>query len=114
LPEEVALGRGVLDDGLDDVIGVGERRDIGRCVEAAERGVAVLGRQLALFDELVQALRDRPAGTIERRRHGIDELYVEPGLREHLGDAVAHGSGADHADSFDLRHPVIITGLASS
>ena len=54
--EERALRVLVLDDGLDDVVGVGERVDAGGGREPAERRVALVPCQLALLDELVEAL----------------------------------------------------------
>ena len=57
--EERALGVGVLDDRFDDVVGVGERVERRRGRQPAERRVAIGGGQLALLDELREALLDR-------------------------------------------------------
>ena len=103
----VALGVGVLDDRFDDVVGVGER--VERRSPVASRPSAAsrsAGGQLALLDELAEALLDRAARAIERRLRDVDEPHLEPGLREHLGDAVAHRPRADDADRLDRRrHP---------
>ncbi len=41
------------------------------------------------------------ARALERRRRRVDQPHVESRLREHLGDAVAHRAGADHADALN-------------
>ena len=46
-----------------------------------------------------EALLDARARAIERGRHDVDKPHIEPGLREHLRDAVAHRARADDADS---------------
>ena len=41
------------------------------------------------------------ARAIEHRLRDVDERHRKPGLREHLGDPVAHRARADHADRLD-------------
>ena len=40
---------------------------------------------------------------LERRLGDVVQRDVEAGQREDMGDAVAHLSGADHADALDLH-----------
>ena len=103
LREQRALGVDVLDDRFDDVVGVGQRVERRRRRQPAERGVAIGGGQLALLDELREALLDRRARAIEHRLRDVDEPHVETRLREHLRDAVAHRARADDADGLDVH-----------
>ena len=67
------------------------------------RGIAVGGRHLPLLDELREARLDRAARAVEHRLRDVDERDREPGLCEHLGDAVAHRARADDADGVDAH-----------
>ena len=66
--EQRSLGVDVLDDRFDDVVGVGEVVERRRDGKPAERGVAIGGGQLALLDELREALLD--AGRCARSSAG--------------------------------------------
>ena len=46
----------------------------------------------------VQVLRDGRQRLLQRRRVDVDQHHVHAGQRAHMGDAVAHQAGADHAD----------------
>src|SRR5207237_5742628 len=94
----------LLDDGFDDVVHVGERVEIGAGADAPERQVAVRPRQPSLLDELAEALLNRASRAIERTWNGVAQPDAEPGLREHLRDPVAHGSGAHDADPLNTWH----------
>src|SRR6185436_7613775 len=88
----------VFDDGFDDVVGRGEVVERRRDGKPAERGVTIGGAQLALLDELRERLVDAGPGAIERRLRDVVQGDGKAGLREHLSDAGAHGSGADDGD----------------
>ena len=110
--EERELRLALLEDGLDDVVDVGRGRR-GWCRrQPAEGLVAILGREPSLLDELAQALFDRRSRAVEGAGGGVDEPDIEPALREHLGDTVAHRACANHADASDvLAHGVIVVEL---
>ena len=100
--EQRALGLDRFDDRLDGEIDRGQRVERIGQRQARQRGVAIGGGELALLDELGEALLDALARAIEGRRGRVVEQHVEAGLREHLGDAEAHGAGADDADAADI------------
>ena len=101
--EDLGLGVDHFGDRLDHVVDVGQRVEIGSGREPAQRRVAVRRRQLALLDELAEALLDAPARALDGRGDHVAQPHLEPRLREHLGDAVAHGARADDAYSFDVH-----------
>ena len=88
----------VLGDRLDDEVDVGERLALGRAGEAAEHGGLAGLVDLALLDELGQALVDEGDDTGDLVLAAADEDHVVAGLREDLDDARGHGAGADDAD----------------
>src|SRR6185503_12387494 len=65
--EQGALGVFVLDDRFDDVVGAREGIDAGAGGEATNRGIALVSRELALLNELVEALLDRRPRPVECR-----------------------------------------------
>ena len=100
--EQRALGLGVLDDRLDDVVGVGELIDRGRgrrggrASRRDRRRSACPSRRTSRRLFSIVVLR-----AIEHRLRDVDERHRETRLREHLRDPVAHRPRADHADGFD-------------
>ena len=68
-------------------------------LQTTERRVAIGRGQPAFLDKLRQTLLDRAAGSIERRLRDVGEQHRESRLREHLGDPVSHGAGADDCRS---------------
>lgn len=99
--EDVGLGLGVLDDGLDDEVAVGE------VVEAAGEdrpGQRVLGRdavQFAALDGAFEGDGHPLAGGPGRGRVGFADDGVEACAGAHLGDARAHLAAADDTDPPD-------------
>ena len=96
------LASSILDDGLDDVVGVGQRVEVVPVVEtrrAPRRDRAAVS--LPFSTNFAEALLDRRARAIERRRR-VSHSRTEPRLREHLRDAVAHRARADDADTCRL------------
>ena len=96
--EQVALGLGVLDDGLDDVVGIGQGVDGREGAEPGKGGVTVGRHQLALLDELREALVDGGACAFEHRLRHIDQPHVVARLREYLRNTVAHRARTHYAD----------------
>lgn len=90
-------------DGLDDERGVGELVEpLGR-MQAGQRPVAAGGVQAALLDQPVQSSGQGVGCLARAARHGVVEPYAVPGDEGHLGDAPAHGSGADDGDGTARR-----------
>src|SRR5262249_10406488 len=104
--EDRALGVGVLDDRLDDVVGADEIVDRGRGGESAEHTVPVGRGELAFLDELAKALVYCAARAIEHRLRDVHEPDGEARLRERLRNAVAHRARADDADRLDHVRPI--------
>ena len=63
-----------------------------------EGRVAVGLGDLAARDLPVHVAADDLGRGLERRRGDVVQHHVEAGEREDMGDAVAHLTGADHAD----------------
>jgi hypothetical protein len=98
LREQLALDVEFLDHRLHDEIRRGHVREVPRELDALQRGRAVGGRELALLRELAQAAVDLGAGALEGGAVHVAEHDGVTGLREHLGDAVAHRARADDGD----------------
>ena len=95
------------------------RRARSRSSDAPSAASRSAARQLALLDELAEALLDRrcardraPAAATSTQPH------VEARLREHLGDAVAHRARADDADcaGSSISHALasVVDGVAQT
>src|SRR6185295_17624129 len=77
--------------------------------EPAQGLIALLGRELPLADQALEALADLRPAALQRLRHGVDQDHLVAALGRHLGDAMPHGARADHADCLDglhLRRPL--------
>ena len=98
LLQQLAFVLQAFDNGLDDEIDAAEIIDGRRGVQPAGRGVLVGGGELALFDELREALVDRLSCAIDGTRRGVVEFHCETGLREDLRDPVTHRACTDDAD----------------
>ena len=82
--------------------------------DAAERGVALRFGDLAAGDLAIEVAADDLGRPAQRVLGDVVQDHVEAGQREDMGDAVAHLSGADHADALDLHGvPVPIADFAS-
>ena len=90
--EERALGLGVLDDRLDQQIGLGELVD-GR--DAPEH---LVGLRAALLVQLAEAPPHRLEAALDRPRLTVVERDLPPGRGDDLCDAGAHLAGADDED----------------
>ncbi len=101
--EHGGLGLKRLRDRLDDVVDVGQRVEIRPGGESPQCRVAVGHGQFAFLDELGEALLDGASRAVDRRGHRVAQPHFEARLREHLGDAIAHGACPDDADTFDVH-----------
>ena len=99
--EQRALGVGLFDDRLDDVVGVGEGVERGGCHDTAQGSVAGRRRELSLLDQSGEAFFDRVPRAVEHRLRDVHQPHDEARLREDLGDAVAHRARADDAYGFE-------------
>ncbi len=95
--EQCALGVGLFDDRLDDVVGVGEGVERGGCHDTAQGRVAGRRRERSLLDQSGEAFFDRVPRAVEHRLRDVHQPDDEARLREDLGDAVAHRARADDA-----------------
>src|SRR5262249_51651348 len=95
--EEAPLRGEVLDDRLDHHVAGRQRLQPGGDLDAADRGVSIGGLHAALLDHLAERGRDGGARLFRRAGLRIEEERARTGLGEHLGDASAHGAGADDA-----------------
>ena len=103
LGEDLALEVEALAGGLDDEVGVGEGGEVDGAAEAGEGGVAVGGGEAVLRDEAAEAFFDRGEATVDE---GLVDIAQDGGvaaLDGDLGDAGAHGAGADDGDLLNLR-----------
>ena len=92
-------------DRLDDELDVGEVGQRRRGRDPAEQLVPLGLGQLAARDRTCRGVLEVGAAPRDRRLVNLDAHDVEPGSREHLGDARAHRAEADHADLAELaRH----------
>ena len=104
-PPQIVLDLEVLEDGLDDDVRVGDAfQPIGRLDPVQSLGGS-FRREPSLGHRTVEiSLDPRPAGLGARelrliQHHRLADRSV------HLGDAVAHETGAGHEDAFDRgRH----------
>ena len=97
------LDREVLEDGLDDEVGVGDAREVGGRLDAGERRVAVRLGEAALGDRAVQVAGDPIAARLGAREVRFVQDDRQADRRVDLGDAVAHQPGPGHEDPLD-RH----------
>ena len=106
--EDGALDGEVLEDGLDDEIGVGEGGVVGGGGDAGHaRGGVGLGEAAAL-DGAVEDAAEVGEAAGERLVVALDEGDGEAGVAEGGGDAGAHGAAADDgggADGLGARRP---------
>ena len=103
LAEQVPLRRLVLDDGLDDDVGLGEARKNRRGRDPGEGRGLLLRRALATGDLPVEVLLDRPEGLLEIRPFQIRQENVESRRGRDVGDAAAHLAGADDPQGPDFH-----------
>lgn len=88
----------LLEDGLDDDVGVGDRVQVGGRGDAPERGLRVLGGQLALAHEPVVRGLDAVGATGQGGVGDVAQDDVPARLRRDLGDSGPHESGSDDGE----------------
>ncbi|MDT4846273.1 hypothetical protein FQZ97_802890 [compost metagenome] len=103
LLEDLELERVVLGGGLDDELRALQVVVVGRALDQRQRGGLLLGRELFLLDQAVEAARDGGDALVDGGLGHVDHHHVDARYRAGLGDAVAHGAGADDAHSLN-RH----------
>jgi hypothetical protein len=101
--EQRLLGVDVFADGFDDVVGLAEDIERGTGMEPAQDGITIGGCQFAFLHEPGEAGLDRAAPAVDHRPCDVHQPHLEAGLRERLGNPVAHRPRPHHADSLD-RH----------
>ena len=75
------------------------------CRGDAGSGVGgLLLREFVFCDFAGEVLVDGAEAAVEKGLLDIAEEDVEAGAGADVGDAVAHGSGAEDCDGFDFRH----------
>ena len=100
------LEHGALDfeffgDGFNDEIGGGDGGDGRDGLEAGKDRGAVGFSDFALFDFAVEVFANRVEGAVEEALVNVPQDDREAGAGEDVGDAVAHGAGAEDGDGFD-------------
>ena len=88
-PEDRLLHLGVLDDRLDQEVGLDDLVDRRHALEH------LLGSGASLLGELAEALLHRGERTLDCARNLVVERDAPPRGRDHLCDAAAHLAGAD-------------------
>jgi hypothetical protein len=104
LPEHLFLDRHVLEDGLDDDVGltdvvVGQGR-----LDQAHALLDVFHRHPALLRRTFVVLADRRHAAVERVLLHLEQLHRDAGIDEVHRDAAAHRAGADHRCQLDVAH----------
>jgi hypothetical protein len=103
LRERLLLEGQDLRDGLDDEVTVGQRRPVGRAVDAGQDRVALRCVDLLPGHEALEGAGDALVPALHRRVVDLDEDDVDAVARHDLGDARPHRAAADDADLLDLR-----------
>ncbi|MDH6591710.1 hypothetical protein M2165_001599 [Variovorax sp. TBS-050B] len=101
LLQDLELERMVLGRGLDHELRALQVLVVRRALDQRERRGLLLGRELFLLDQPVEAARDRGEALVHRRLGDVDHHHLDARHGAGLRDAVAHRSGADDADSLD-------------
>ena len=101
--EDGALDLRVLDDGLDDEIGVDERRRIVDPGDVTDEVVRRGGIQLATADRAIQRRPQPLARAVQRGGVRLEEDDVEAGAGDRLRDPGAHEPGTDDPDGAKWR-----------
>lgn len=100
-PQHLGLERGVFGDRLDDQgdVGVGQPPlGVGHGADARHHRVGVFG-DATLLVQLRGGAPDGGQGAVEHRLPDVHQAHGVTRLGAELGDAVAHGAGADDRDS---------------
>ncbi|MCY1548687.1 hypothetical protein D9M68_848120 [compost metagenome] len=98
LAQQAALDLQVLDDGFDHQAGIAQGFDGVRRLQAGDDGGAGLGTELAFFHQAAELT----VNALDGLGGGAGAVVIKPdrvaGLGRDLGDAGAHGAGADHGN----------------
>ena len=113
LAEELLLDFLVLDDRLDDRVGLPESVEVGGRRQPAEGRGFVLRAALALGHLAIEILVDRGPGLLEQRLRDVDEDHRATRSGRDMGDAPAHLSPADHTQGADFHDADSIATTAS-
>ena len=100
--KSVRFASSVLEDGLDDEVGVGE--DVGAVAVVIRRERwrrRSAAASLPFSTSFARLLSIAPRARSSAGPRASTSETSKPGLREHLGDAVAHGARADDSDACD-------------
>ena len=104
LGEDLAFDLEFLGGRFDDEVAAGKRGAVDGALNAADRGVHLVLGELGFGDFAGEILADGVEAAIEEALLDFAEADIESAAREDVGDAVAHGAGAQHADGGDLAH----------
>ncbi len=104
IPEEGGLYLEALGGGLDGEVGGGEVADVGGGGDAGASFVGLQLGELFLGYFAGEVLLDGCETTVERGLVDVIEENVEARAGGDVGDAVAHGSGAENYDGLDVGH----------
>src|SRR5690606_25529705 len=96
--EDVVLDFQLLEDGLDDDVGVGAGVQVGGRGDAGEGGVGVVRLHPALADELVVRPLDAVGAPRERFVGDVAQDDLPARLSGDLGDAGPHETGPDDGE----------------
>ncbi|MNP53700.1 hypothetical protein D3C76_1481950 [compost metagenome] len=99
LAQQAALDLQVLDYGLDHQAGACQRLDGFHRLQAGDGGGTGFGAKLAFFNQAAELAIDAVDGLGGAAGAVVIQLDRVAGLGGDLGDAGAHGAGADHGDA---------------
>ena len=102
--EEVGLDGLVLEDRLDDQIGIGYRARVGRARDPGGDLLGLGGGKQPARHAFLQRLANIAQAALDEFVFHVHHDDLDPLLGDFLDNAAAHVAGADHADFFDLRH----------
>ena len=111
--EDGALDLGILDDSLDDEVGVDEPRRIVNPGDVADEVGRRGGVQLATADRAIQRCPQPVTRAVQRGGVGLEQDDVEAGAGNRFRDPGAHEPGADDPDSAKCRELAHRANLAT-
>ena len=99
----IGLDGAILEHGLDDVIDVGEEREVDRRSDAVQKRVAIGLAHAALRDCALNELLGVALASFGGVQIAVDEHDLDAVRRRDIGDGRAHHARAEHADFLELR-----------
>ncbi len=103
LLRDLLLDGAVLEDGLDDEVGIGKARIVRRRGDEGQQRLAVLLRHAALADGARHEAFGNALALVGGRLVAVDEDDRDAGGGGDIGDGGAHEAGADDGDLLELR-----------